>query len=140
LAIFKLSIVALMPENKIKHTPRRSFMKFVIALLLFATVETASEGTSPLRSRFVEADQHAEIYSIYSLIMTNPATSHGPSTDDVYLIAEMTRLASPAEPCVRVPPQYETAYREILDEYRRRKDKPADGKNGLGLLRGHRSQ
>src|SRR5207253_5118333 len=44
-----------------------------------------------------------------------------------YLIAEMTRPADPPPlgPCVQVPQKYEQAYREILDEYNRRQDKPA---------------
>src|SRR5947199_868374 len=67
--------------------------------------------------------------------MTNPATSHGPSTDDVYLIAEMTRPVVPAEPCVRVPIQYEAAYQEILDEYHRRKDKPAKLERALNITK-----
>ena len=68
--------------------------------------------------------------------MTNPATSHGgPSTDDVYLIADMTRPAVPAEPCVRVPTQYEAAYQEILDEYHRRKDKPVKLERALNIAK-----
>jgi hypothetical protein len=79
--------------------------------------------------------QHADIYSIYSLMMTNPPTSHGPSTDEVYLIADMTRPVRPAEPCVRVPPQYEAAYQEILDEYHLRKDKPVKLERALNIAK-----
>src|SRR5438552_3542031 len=104
-----------MPHRKVG-----GFMN-IIAFLLFAVMGPTAKGASPLRQA---ADEHADIYSIYSLMMTNPSTSHGPSTDDVYLIADMTRPARPAEPCVRVPPQYDAAYQEILDEYHRRKYKP----------------
>jgi hypothetical protein len=70
-----------------------------------------------------------------SIMMTNPTTSHGPSTDDVYLIADTTRPIRPAEPCVRVPPQYEAAYQEILDEYHRRKDKPVKLERALNIAK-----
>jgi hypothetical protein len=102
----------------------------VIAFLLFAVI--ATKGVSP---RPQAADEHADIYSIYSLIMTNPSTSHGPSTDEVYLIADMTRPAVPAEPCVRVPPQHDAAYQEILDEYHRRKDKPVKLERALNIAK-----
>jgi hypothetical protein len=95
----------------------------VIAVLLFVVIGLARTSAAP---QIQAADEHADIYSIYSLMMTNPSTSHGPSTDEVYLIADMTRPAFPFpdERCVRVPPQYGMAYREAFDEYQRRKDKP----------------
>jgi hypothetical protein len=104
----------------------------IIAFLLSAIVGLAPKGALP---QVIGADEHADIYSIYSLMMTNPQTSHGPSTDDVYLIAEMTRPAVPAEPCVRVPPQYEMAYQEVLDEYNRRKDKPVKLERALNIVK-----
>jgi len=103
----------------------------VIAFLLFAVIGLAPKGASPL---IQTADEHNDIYSIYSLMMTNPSTSHGPSTDEMYLIAEMTRPAVPAEPCVRVPTQYEAAYQEILAEYHR-KDKPVKLERALNIAK-----
>ena len=47
----------------------------------------------------------------------------------------MTRPVVPAEPCVRVPPQYEMAYQEILDEYDRRKDKPVKLERALNIAK-----
>ncbi|SRR6266446_117616 len=104
----------------------------IIAFLLSVVMGLGTKGVSP---RPQTADEHADIYSIYSLMMTNPQTSHGPSTDDVYLIAEMTRPAVPAEPCVRVPTQYEAAYQEILDEYNWRKDKPVKLERALNIAK-----
>ena len=101
----------------------------IIAFLLSVVVGLAPTGV--LQS----ADGHADIYAIYSLMMTNPQTSHGPSTDDVYLISDKTRLAVPAEPCVFVPPQYQAAYQEILDEYHRRKDKPVKLERDLNIAK-----
>lgn len=68
------------------------------------------------------AAEHADIYAIYSKMMTNPSTSHGPDNNPIYLIDEMTQPGYPVVPCVRVPPEFEAAYAEILDEYNRRKD------------------
>lgn len=94
----------------------------VIAFLLFAVIGLAPTNAAPL----VQAvDELADIYAIYSLMMTDP-TNHVSSTDDVYVIADMTRPAVPAEPCVFIPPQYSAAYQEILNEYHRRKDKPVN--------------
>ena len=101
----------------------------IIAFLLSVVVGLATTGV-PL-----SAEEHANIYAIYSLMMTNPDTSHGPSTDDVYLISDRTRPAVPAEPCVRVPPQYQAAYQEILDEYHRRKDKPVKLERDLNIAK-----
>ena len=92
----------------------------IIAFLLSAIIGIAPKASLPALQA---ADEHVDIYAIYSLMMTNPITSHGPSTDEVYLISDKTRPAVPAEPCVFVPPQYAAAYQEILDEYHRRKDK-----------------
>jgi hypothetical protein len=47
----------------------------------------------------------------------------------------MTRPAVPAEPCVFVPPQYQAAYQEILDEYHRRKDKPVKLERALNIAK-----
>jgi hypothetical protein len=52
------------------------------AFLLFAVIGIAPTTAAP---QIQAADEHADIYSIYSLMMTNPATSHGPSTDDVFI-------------------------------------------------------
>ncbi len=104
----------------------------IIAFPLSAIVGLTPEGAAPILQA---ADEHADIYSIYSLMMTNPTTSHGPSTDDVYLIAEMTRGAVPAEPCVRVPTPYEAGYQEILDEYHRRKDEPVKLERALNIAK-----
>ena len=52
----------------------------IIAFLLSVVMGLTTKGVSPLPQT---AGEHADIYSIYSLMMTNPSTSHGPSTDDV---------------------------------------------------------
>src|SRR5438094_329581 len=58
----------------------------------------ASEATSALRSPLTEADEHGDVYSIYIINDDESGNQHGPTTDDVYLIAEMTRLAVPVLP------------------------------------------
>ena len=56
--------------------------------------------------------------------MNDPTTSHGPYKSEVFLIGEMTQPETPVEPCVRVPPEYQQAYLELLNEYYQRRDKP----------------
>ena len=106
----------------------------VIAFLLSVVLGPAPTSAAPL-IQAAAADEHADIYVIYSILMTNPATSHGPSTDELYLISEMTRRGHPEEPCVRVPPQYQMAYQETLDEYHRRKDKPVKLERALNIAK-----
>ena len=37
-----------------------------------------------------DSDREKDVYAIYSLMLTNPSTSHGPYTSDRYLIARTT--------------------------------------------------
>jgi hypothetical protein len=97
----------------------------LIQLCLMIVFVVGTISISAQQDRFItEGDRRSDIYTIYSLMMTNPATSHGSDNNEVYLIAEMTQAGYPPEPCVRVPQEHERAYREILDEYNRHKDKP----------------
>src|SRR4051794_33471468 len=104
-----------------------------IAVLLFAIISLTSQPASS--SQAAAADEHHDVYAIYSILMTDPKTSHGQSKDDLFLIADVTRPALPVEPCIRVPSPYETAYQEILEEYHRRKDKPAKVERALDITK-----
>jgi hypothetical protein len=101
----------------------------LITLLVFGTV-----GRSPQKA---EDDRRTDTYTIYSIIMNNPTTSHGPDNSEVYLIGEMTRPGFPGEPCVRVPPEYDQAYREILNEYYQRKDKPVKLERAFNIAKSY---
>jgi len=71
------------------------------------------------------SDQRADTYDIYSLMLTDPKTSHGPDNNQVYLIRDTTVPGTPAEPCVRPPSSHERSFAEVLADYKRRKDTPA---------------
>jgi hypothetical protein len=73
--------------------------------------------------------READVYAIYSLLLTNPPTSHGPDDNEIYLIAGTTVPGTPAEPCVSLPPAVSSErvqrMAEVLADYRARKDQPA---------------
>ena len=96
-------------------------MNGLIRPLLTMLLVVGAVGRSAQKA---EDDRRTDAYAVYSIIMNDPTTSHGPYKGEVFLIGEMTQPGTPAEPCVRVPPQYEQAYRELLNEYYQRRDKP----------------
>lgn len=67
-----------------------------------------------------------DVYAIYSLILTNPKTSHGADKNERYLIAAMTTPGRPEEPCIRLPNGREADFREVLADYKRRKSIPRE--------------
>ncbi|HLH41620.1 MAG TPA: hypothetical protein VKV74_01445 [Bryobacteraceae bacterium] len=73
-----------------------------------------------------EAERDKDVYAIYSLMLTNLQTSHGPYEGDRYLIAAVTGPANPQEPCVRPPAERETDFREALTDYLRRRGAPRE--------------
>ena len=44
------------------------------------------------------AARDKDVYAIYSLLMNDPPTSHGPAPNDRYLIAATTAPGTPREP------------------------------------------
>ena len=57
----------------------------------------------PLKSSS-EAERRADVYAIYSLMMTSPKTSHGVDDNKVYLIATLSmRLNRPDFYTMRAP-------------------------------------
>ena len=72
-----------------------------------------------------ETGQRADVYAIYSLMMTSPRPSNGSDGNEIYLIADTTVPGYPREPCVRVPPAFQHDFDEVLADFNSRKDKPA---------------
>ena len=81
----------------------------------------------------VDADREKEVYAIYSLMLTNPQTSHGPYVSDRYLIAMTTAPGQPQEPCVRPPRDREADFKEVLTDYESRKAIPRELKQSLSI-------
>lgn len=67
-----------------------------------------------------------DVYAIYSLMLTNPRTSHGADKNERYLIATTTTPGSPEEPCIRPPKERAADFREVLADYKRRKSIPRE--------------
>jgi hypothetical protein len=88
-------------------------------ILIVTCAVAYSQGTS------ADVGRKADVYSIYSQMMTNPKTSHGEDNNQIYLIEGSTVPGYPREPCVRVPPANQSAFDEILADYSKRKDSPA---------------
>jgi hypothetical protein len=68
-----------------------------------------------------DSEREKDVYAIYSLLLTNPKTSHGPDDNERYLIAPTTIPGAPRIPCVRPPKERDADFREVLEDYDRRK-------------------
>jgi hypothetical protein len=73
-----------------------------------------------------DAEREKDVYAIYSLMLANLETSHGPYEGDRYLIAASTGPGNPPEPCVRSPKEREADFREVLADYQRRRAMPRE--------------
>lgn len=67
------------------------------------------------------SERETDVYAIYSLMLTNPQTSHGPDDNERYLIAMFTASTMP-EPCL--PMEREADRREMCTDYEQRKATP----------------
>lgn len=72
------------------------------------------------------AEREKDVYAIYSIMLTNLQTSHGPYEGDRYLIAATTGPGNPREPCVRPPQEREADFSEVLADYQRRRAMPRE--------------
>jgi len=72
----------------------------------------------------VPVSRQADVYAIYSQLMTNPKTSYGADKNEIYFIAETAAPGTPEQPCVRFPAEHQRDYYEIMSEFNRGKDKP----------------
>jgi len=98
-------------------------------LLMVCTFAQGFQQDTPSPDSVREKD----VYAIYSLMLTNPATSHGPYTSDRYLIAGTTGPGYPQEPCVRPPKEREAEFRQVLADYNSRKATPRQLKRAFSI-------
>jgi len=91
---------------------------------LLVTACGVAQGFQQKKDETVDPDRKADIYAIYSLMMTNPTTSHGPGGNDILLIRNKTVRGTPRVPCVGPPPSspYERDFAEVLADYNLRMD------------------
>lgn len=68
-----------------------------------------------------DSERDKDVYAIYSLLLTNPETSHGRDDNERYLIAPTTAAGVPPIPCVAAPKERQADFREVLADYDHRK-------------------
>jgi hypothetical protein len=68
-------------------------------------------------------DRETDVYKIYSLLMTNPRTSHGSDNNPRYLIGDTTRPGF-GQPCVQPPRDRQNEFQEVLADFENRKRTP----------------
>ena len=71
-----------------------------------------------------EKERESDVYRIYSLLMSNPSTSHGPDNNPQYLIAATTNSGASQPPCVRPPKEREEEFEEVLADFANRNATP----------------
>jgi hypothetical protein len=81
----------------------------------------------------LEQEREKEIYKIYSLLMTNPPTSHGPDDNARYLIAETTSMPVHQQPCVDPPKERRAQFLEAVAEFELKRSTPRKLKRELSL-------
>jgi hypothetical protein len=106
----------------------RPMFRFAIPLLL---IGASAEGFQQDRS--LDVDREKEVYAIYSLMLTNPQTSHGPYTSERFLIASATGPGLPKDPCVRPPKERDGDFQEVLADFESRKATPRQLKQAFSL-------
>jgi hypothetical protein len=98
---------------------------FRLGYLLLIIFTTASGFQQDANS--TNSDREKDVYAIYSLMLTNPRTSHGPDDNERFLIATTTAPGVPREPCVRPPKErkeLEADFREVLADFERSEATP----------------
>jgi hypothetical protein len=80
-----------------------------------------------------DSEREKDVYTIYSLILNNPFTNHGPDHNERILIAATTATHGPQEPCVVPPKERERPFREVRADYERRKEQSRELKSAFSI-------
>lgn len=83
------------------------------------------------------ADFERDVYEIYSLMLSNPDTSHGPDTNPRYLIEGTTGPGYPDEPCVHAPADEAERFAEVLRDFSRRRSTPRVLRRALSIKKSY---
>ena len=97
-----------------------------LALIGCASVYSFQQATSS-----PDSDREQDVYALYSLMLTNPQTSHGAYTGERFLIADTTGPGYRKDPCVRPPKEREAEFGQVLADYEHRKATPRQLKPSL---------
>ena len=114
----------MMGESEMEHLKdvEKHILTAVGTIAVLLIVASQARGFPQGDNIPFDALRRADVYSIYSLLMTNPTTSHGADDNQIYLIANTTIPGFPREPCVRVPTAYESAFAEVMADFNRRRN------------------
>jgi hypothetical protein len=94
----------------------------ILRIAFSLTVTTA--GLQAFQNPPPDSAREKEVYAIYSLMLTNQQSSHGPDNNERDLISMTTVRGYPAEPCVQPPKEREKEFQEVLADFERRKATP----------------
>jgi hypothetical protein len=108
-------------------------LPFTSLLLIVGANNFQAQTASP------DSDREKDTYAIYSLMLANPETSHGPYKAE-WLVIEATTAASllvisnPMEEfCITPPKQRESDWREVVKDFERRKATPRELKPAFSI-------
>ena len=99
------------------HPNGKVVLRFGFLTLMISVVAEGFQQDTRSANSVRERDVHA----IYSLMLTNPHTSHGPDNNERYL------------PCVLPPKEREADFHEVLLDYERRKVRQRQLKQALSI-------
>jgi hypothetical protein len=92
--------------------------RLAYSLLIIATVAYGFQQETSA----VDPEREKDVYAIYSLMMSNPKTSHGAGSNERYLIRATTMPGMSRVPCVRPTKEREADFGEVLADFERRSD------------------
>ena len=92
--------------------------RLTYSILMVATVAHGFQQ----ETNAIDPEREKDVYAIYSLMLTNPKTSHGADSSERYLIRAATVPGTPRNPCVRPPKEREADFGEVLADFDQRSD------------------
>jgi hypothetical protein len=111
------------------HRNGKVVLRFAFSTLMISMV---AEGFQQ-DTRSANSVRERDVYAIYSQMLTNPHTSHGPDNNERYLISMTTGHGHPETPCVQPPKEREADFHEVLTDYERRKVTQRQLKQALSI-------
>jgi uncharacterized membrane protein (DUF373 family) len=130
-SVILIALLALMRKFitiDVKTVPP-AMVRVAFLLVVYSVAATAFPGQASSPG----SEREKDVYAIYSLMLDNPGTSHGPDNNERYLIASTTAARRLQDSCV-VPPRERAAdFREVLADYERWKDKPRELKPAFAI-------
>jgi hypothetical protein len=80
-----------------------------------------------------EAAREKDVYALYSLMLSDVKTSHGPDNNVRYLIAATTAVPWSEKPCVNPPADRKAEFDEVLADFAQRHSTPRELKRLISI-------